>query len=574
MSTTQETREELRFTPAARARAFVRHTAGLWLGLGYLLWLLRSARTLGFSRDESFYFDAANRYASWFRLLFDKPGAALERRAIDAAWTANHEHPSLVKSAFALSHWLFYEKLHLFRDESDAWRFPGMLCAAVIVAYVYYAGKRRAGPWAGAVAAILIGAMPRVFYNAHLACFDIPVVMMWALCVGAYGKAVRTERWRDAIVFGVTFGLAMDTKHNAWMLPAVFVPHLLIVGHARFWGADPAEPGWRAKLRPFAFLKPIVAMALLGPLVFIACWPWMWHDTVARWNEYTAFHLHHVYYNMEFLHQNYDGPPSPILYLPVMVLGTVPTISLILAVLGVALTLPALVRALRSVFSASHRLHAAGERLGLDLLAMLVPLGPFFLPKTPIFGGTKHWMPAYPFAMLFAARALWFVGTQLVTLIRHRVRLPRPAVRAAIGACVIAAPLAETAHSHPFGLSSYVPVVGGTEGGATLGLNRQFWGFTTQSLDAWFRANTKPGDRIFIHDTTHGAWAQMVAEGRLPEGRSAVFAPSDSNVAIVHHELHMAEAEANIMTAYGVSAPVHVLTHDGVPIVSVYKKSK
>lgn len=565
-------------TPMVRKlRAFLRHSLGVWLGLGYLAILVKSARVLGFSRDESFYFDAANRYASWFRLLASKPSAAMERRAIDAAWSANHEHPSLVKSAFALSHWLFYEKLQWFADESTAWRFPGMLCGAIAVGYVYYAGKRRAGPWAGAIAAVLLAAMPRVFYQAHLACFDIPVVMMWALCVGAYGRALRTGRWRDALLFGLTFGLAMDTKHNAWMLPAVIVPHLLIVGHARYWRArlGPLPTTLRERLRPFAFLKPVVAMAVLGPLVFLACWPWMWHDTHARWNEYTAFHLNHVYYNMEFLHVNYAGPPSPILYLPVMVLATVPTVTLLLAALGIGSTAKALVRAVRSVFGKTHRLHAAGERLGLDLLAMLVPLGPFFLPKTPIFGGTKHWMPAYPFIALFAARGIWFVGCGVGRWLRDRfakIHVPREALLAALSASMVAAPIAETWHSHPFGLSAYVPLVGGSAGAATMGLNRQFWGFTTQSLDAWFRANTKPGDRIFIHDTTHGAWAQMVKEKRLPEGRQGVFSPSDSNVAIVHHELHMAEAEANIQTAYGVGGPAYVLTHDGVPIISVYKR--
>ena len=43
------------------------------------------------------------------------------------------------------------------------------------------------------------------------------------------------------------------------------------------------------------------------------------------------------------------------------------------------------------------------------------------------------------------------------------------AAEAGLLASVFAAPLAVTAHSHPFGLSSYVPLVGGTAGGATSG---------------------------------------------------------------------------------------------------------
>lgn len=552
-------------------------TAGVWLGLAYLIGLVVSARTLGFARDESFYFDAANRYTGWFRLLVDKPSVAMTQSSIDAAWSANHEHPSLVKMAFALSHYLFYEKLHWFQDASTAWRFPGMLSGAVAVAFVYYAGKRRAGPVPAAIAAVLLAAMPRVFYNAHLACFDIPVMAVWALCLGAYVRSVRKKTWSSAILFGVTVGLALDTKHNAWMLPAVVVPHLLVVGHARFWRTPPGvAPTLRQRIATLGFLKPLIAMATVGPAVFLALWPWMWHDTKARWAEYTAFHLHHVYYNMEFLHRNYAGPPSPIAYLPVMVLATVPAITLALGGYGAAVMVKPFARTLRGVFGRNHQLHGAGERLGLDVLAMVVPLGPFFLPTTPIFGGTKHWMPAYPFLALFVARAVFFIGNGLAAWLRDRFAsfsIPKPAVWASLAALFTAAPIAQTWHSHPFGLSTYVALVGGSAGGATLGLNRQFWGFTTQGLAPWLQANAKPGDRIFIHDTTYGAWAQMVAEHRIPPGISPVGSVHDATIAIVHHELHMAEAEASIMTVFGV-APAYVLTHDGVPIISVYRRAR
>lgn len=560
-----------------RPRKLLVQTGGIWLGLVYLLALVKSARTLGFARDESFYFDAANRYSGWFRLLAEKPAVALTQSSIDAAWSANHEHPSLVKMAFALSHYLFFEKWPLFSDASTAWRFPGMLSGAFAVGFVYYAGKRRAGAVAGAVAAVLLAAMPRVFYNAHLACFDIPVMTIWALCLGAYLRAVRKKSWGSALLFGISFGLALDTKHNAWMLPAVVVPHLLVVGHARFWRTPTdRKPTVRERIASLGFLKPLLAMATVGPAVFLALWPWMWHDTQARWNEYTAFHLHHVYYNMEFLHRNYAGPPSPIAYLPVMVAATVPTITLLLCGYGIAATAKPFAGTLRRVFRKPHRLGASGERLGLDLLAMLIPLGPFFLPATPIFGGTKHWMPAYPFMALFAARGIFFVGRGLNVWLRERfarLSIPPAVVSLLLALSFVAGPIAETWHSHPFGLSAYVPLVGGTAGGASLGLNRQFWGFTTQSLAPWLEANCKPGDRIYVHDTTYGAWAQMVAEHRLPHGLQPVGSIHEANVAIVHHELHMAEAEAGIMTVFG-GAPAYVLTQDGVPIISVYRRSR
>ena len=55
------------------------------LAAGYVVLLLRSVRDLGYARDEGFYFQASQAYANWFSLLAKSPGAALERKAVDAA---------------------------------------------------------------------------------------------------------------------------------------------------------------------------------------------------------------------------------------------------------------------------------------------------------------------------------------------------------------------------------------------------------------------------------------------------------------------------------------------------------
>ena len=76
------------------------------IALAWLALLVFTSTDLGFARDEGFYFSAARSYAQWFELLATKPSQALAPGVVDAAWSANHEHPSLVKSLFAIS-WLF-----------------------------------------------------------------------------------------------------------------------------------------------------------------------------------------------------------------------------------------------------------------------------------------------------------------------------------------------------------------------------------------------------------------------------------------------------------------------------------
>jgi hypothetical protein len=209
-------------------------------------------------------------------------------------------------------------------------------------------------------------------------------------------------------------------------------------------------------------------------------------------------------------------------------------------------------------------------------LAIAVALGPFLLPRTPIFGGTKHWITAYPFLAILAGRGFDLVWTRIETLVSKRATLDdtkRLAAQVVVVLLSFGGALAATIHSHPFGLSSYVPFAGGTAGGADLGLNRQFWGFTTQSLAPWLAENSKPGETFYFMDTAWASWVRMQEEKRLPPLRG-VGSPADAELSIVHHEQHMNEVDYNIWTEYRSSTPAYVLTHDGVPIITVYRRTR
>jgi hypothetical protein len=547
------------------------HLVGAAMGAVYLAWLVVTAKTLGFARDEGFYFRAGRQYVRWYELLFARRREAFEQGTIDSIFSYNHEHPALTKSLFGLSWEYLHEKHRIFAEASTAFRFPGMVWAAIAIWLTYLLGARAYGRKAGVIAAVLVGLMPRVFYHAHLACFDVPIMCMWTLSVYVYWRSAQEKTLGWALLAGVVYGLTLLTKHNAWFLPAVYVPHAFVTQFRPFM----------RNLALGRILLPgsLVAMLVLGPLVFYAGWPWVWNDTLARVREYVEFHLNHEYYNMEFLGQNYNGPPSPSAYMPLMILATVPTVTLALAALGSFDRLRMLVLRtlswLRSEFGKAPRGTYPRDPAETDLLfflAIAVPLALFLRPKTPIFGGTKHWLPAYPFLAVFAGRG--FVMT-LDAMKRAFSDLSARALLAAelgLGFILCLGPLAITSHSHPFGLSSYVPLVGGTAGGADLGLNRQFWGFTTQSVEPYLAQNAPRHASVFIHDTAWDAWQELQAEGRVRPDLRGVGSPSEADFSLVQHELHMNEVDYQIWIAYGTIAPAFVLTHDNVPIVSVYKR--
>ncbi|HME91871.1 MAG TPA: glycosyltransferase family 39 protein, partial [Myxococcaceae bacterium] len=198
--------------------------AALALFTGAFAVLFATQASVGFVRDESVYFAAAESYARWFQLLVRDPSSALSDGAIVRAFDFNHEHPALMKTLFGLSYLLFHEGLGLLKP-AVAFRVPAFAVAALIPALIYLLGASlydgRAGLW-GAISFLLV---PRQFFNSQLACFDVPIAAMWLLTVYLFWRAQDNPRgW---LWCGLSFGLALATKHNGWFLPFVLTPFAL-----------------------------------------------------------------------------------------------------------------------------------------------------------------------------------------------------------------------------------------------------------------------------------------------------------------------------------------------------------
>ncbi|TKC90537.1 ArnT family glycosyltransferase [Polyangium fumosum] len=534
--------------------------------------LVATVGDLGYARDEGFYFHAADSYRRWFELLFANPRAAFEPKAIDNAWRVNSEHPGLIKSLFALSNLFLQKKLHLFAMEGTSYRFPGIFLAGAGVGLVYRWGAEARGRIAGLFAAIALFCMPRFFYHAHLACFDVPVVTMFLLATYCFWKAMREGGSRWPIAAGLAFGLALDTKHNAWFLPILAVTFVaLCLVRDRLTGGDVKETARRA-------LATLGAMAVLGPLVMYALWPWIWRDTFARLGAYASFHLNHEYYNMEFLGRTYWTPPMPRLYAPVMTAATVPAVTLALFALGLGVRARARIQALLRARAGKIARREGGETDLLWLMAIGISYGAWVLPKTPIFGGTKHWMQAYPFLALFAGAGVsWLVSVLRGELRRLKgANLRRfargPAAAMALFVVLLAAPIAETAGSHPWGLSNYTPLVGGAKGAATLGLNRTFWGYTTGAVVEYLNHEVPKGGTVYVHDTAWPSWEMLQKDGRLRKDIRGVGAVHEADFALYHHEPHMLGQEYQAWVAYGTVQPAHVAGLHGTPVIWIYRR--
>lgn len=544
------------------------HLFGLVLAVVYIAMLMATANDYAMTRDESFYVSAAEQYGRWFEALASDPADALTRETVDQFWVHNHEHPSLAKSFFAWSN-LAQEKWQIFDSATKAHRFPGMVSAGLLLWLVFIFGARVYGRPAGVFAAVALAAMPRFFYHSHLNCFDVPIVLMITWTVYCYWRSLENPWW--AIWFGIAFGLSLETKHNTWILPGILLIHWAFV-------VSRERRRRRAGRAPRASLVPhwLIAMLLIAPLLFVALWPWMWFETFERIGRYIGFHINHEHYVYQYFGTSYWQPPFPVALPFVLTWYTVPAITVLLALAGIATRARALLPpGLEARWWPQGQLEA--DSRATDVLffgALLAPMVVIAMPSSPIFGGTKHWFTAYPYLALFAGvgfRRLSQVTRGLLPPAQRVLGRAAPVVLA--GICLAPAVI-ETAHSHPHGLTHYAFAAGGVPGAADDGMNRQFWGYTHGALADWFRETMPDGGSVYLCDATWVSWHMAQRDGLIPQNVRAVGDLTQADYAMVHHEEHFAEVDFQAWMAFGSVAPVEVLTYDGVPLVSVYENPR
>jgi 4-amino-4-deoxy-L-arabinose transferase-like glycosyltransferase len=524
------------------------------LAAGYFALLFASAHSLGYTRDEGFYTYAARTLEVWFDRVADTGSAAFSRSSIDFFWNPIHEHPGLMKFLFAASHRFLDERFALIAEAGTAYRLPGMLMAATAVAVIYLWGREAVGRTEGIIAALLFAWMPRVFFHGHLACLDVAVTTMWLLTSYVYVRALRDNGVGTIIAAGVLYGFFLDTKHNAWLFPFALAAHLLAL---RLFEKIRGLPRTGARV-PWALLSVLG----IGPVVLWLIWPWLWFDTAERLRAWFEFHLQHDYYNMEFLGRTYFKPPMPALYAPVMTLATVPAVTLVLFALGAV----EIGRALARGLDAERFMHDA-----LWVVGLLVSYAPWLSRSTPIFGGTKHWLPAYPFLCLIAGRGFSLLRARCSELWAERRLNPRALTPVLALAC-LAGPCVMTLHSHPWALSFYTPLAGGAPGAASLGLNRTFWGYTTGALATELNERAPPDAAVYLHDTAVPSWQLFREDGRVRSDLVGTLALAGSSLALYQHEPHMRRVEFETWVVYGTVAPIAIGSYDGVPVVWLYQR--
>jgi 4-amino-4-deoxy-L-arabinose transferase-like glycosyltransferase len=593
----------------------------LFTGAFIALWA--TERAVGYPRDESYYFLAGGNHGSWFELLFTRPREALTDAAITRWFDYNREHPGLMKNLFGLSHLVFHQKLG-WVGSAVGYRLPAFAVAALIAPLSFRLGAGVYSRAAGLFAAIAFFLVPRQFFNAHLAAFDVPVAAFWLLSVYAFWRAASRRGWW--LWCGVSFGLALCTKHNTFFLPLILIPFAvglavlrsaglprvralagvflgiwvgaallygvmaLVLGpqflprftllspHTFLFGATAVGSGFvlrrihQAHVETFRPLASLWAMAVVGPPVLYALWPLLWHhpvDRVAWWLNFHATHNHYAWFYLGVLQRE---PPFPLAYVVVKTALTVPTSLFVPMVLGVFTVVG------RAVAAATGRLRGAVEAVtwadGLVLGNAILSVAVISHPHVPIFGGVKHWFPSMPFLSILGGMVVAGSARWLQRRLGERLRMPAAVPFALLCGLLFVPALVASVRIHPYGTSYYSEVAGGVPGAASLGMQRQFWSNNVTGVLPWINEHAPRNARVWLHEVTGLAFRDYQRNGLLRADLRAAGGPGDSDIAAYQYHQEFREHEFNIWDAYGTTRPVTGLYVDETPQVIVYQRGR
>jgi hypothetical protein len=181
-----------------------------------------------------------------------------------------------------------------------------------------------------------------------------------------------------------------------------------------------------------------------------------------------------------------------------------------------------------------------------------------------------------PYLAVAAAVGLTVLGRALgAAVAAARPRLGR-ALPVALAAWVCVPAVVETRRSHPDGLSHYNLLAGGFAGGASLGMNRQFWAYSVLPMLPWVDSNVPDNRSMYWHDVLSDALVMYKRDRRLSlgVGDTGFGQPGiqRSTMGLLVYEKHWAMYEGWIWDEYGTTQPVLVREREGVPLVTAYAR--
>lgn len=392
----------------------------------------------------------------------------------------NPDHPPLGRfwlgTWHALAQWIAPANVEgPFVTVSARWGSAAAFACTIFMVGVF--ADRRFGGSNGLVAAISLLLMPRLFAHAHLAALESITNLVWTASLlsvaywwtrGSESEKPRAISNRTAVLTGVVLGLALLTKIQAIILPP-------LVACWAVWH-------WRAKA-----IRPLCIWATTGFAVFCLGWPYLWFDFVPRITEYFASTSDRAAVNVWYMGQQLDDRAAPWHYPWVMFCATIPIGLLACGVAGMVKQRSDLWRS---------------PAIGLVFGAVIAPLILFSIPGVAVYDGTRLFLVSFPAFCIFVGIGFRSLTDWLAKRTKHAN---------VIAYAVLAAQAVGLVWLHPFQLSYYNGLVGGTAGAVRLGFEPTYWGDSINS-ELIEQLPDETGAEILVAPQLHQFQAEFLAQ--------------------------------------------------------------
>lgn len=402
----------------------------------------------GLSWDEPGYFYASDLHIQWMtdfgkNLLKGQAGSSLQDDAIKAAWRWNPyhvPHPPLSRILSGFTKAIFSQVI----DKFIAYRLAPALFFALLVTVMYLWMAEIFDRLTALFSALTLVLIPNLFGFAHLAVTDMPLAAMWFLTAYCFWKGLQDWRW--SVVLGVSWGLALTTKFPALLIP---IP-LLLCGQLYY-------------RRSYA--DNLFSMVFLSPLVMILSQPYLWHQTFLRILEFLYEGLSRGYraetnFAIFLFGRSYFTSELPWYYPFFITAVTTPEPILALSLIGIGSM--AYLKLQRPVMS-------------LWLLNAVLILFMGLLPGAVLHDGVRQLLPALPFLAGLVGGGFFVLMRYAVEWAQKRtvlqkVKRLRIKLIGALSLLILLPPALDLLVHHPYELSYYNRLVGGTRGAYERGL--------------------------------------------------------------------------------------------------------
>lgn len=548
-------------------------TMTLWFGA--FLWVVMTANDFGVGYDEPIYGGYTLKYLAWLDYLVRcwSQGQWLEPfrfEVIDLYWKAKDMHPAIPKLVAAVGYAMM---LPLMGDEFASMRAGTAFLFGAMLAAIYWFGRSQIGRAGALFSAFAVAFMPRLFGDAHFLTMDMPVTATTFIGTVLLLRALERPNWKWVTVALIAVGMAFASKANGFLIIPAAICFILASGEWRM------ANGQQSNFRHFVILSlrrlVIVAIVAVGAMAFLfATWLWLWIDPINRFHEYITFHAKHFGVHTYYLGRLWDFAPWH--YPFVMTLVTVPTVTLLFAIVGLGLTL--------------QRWRTSPPLAQIALISYFVHIAPFLLPTTPVYNGVRLFEPAFPFVGILAGYAFGLLAQWLLRWLKERasqwISQPRLVI-VALGIGALAPSAYGTLASHPFELSYYNAVVGGVQGAVhRWGFEGTYWGVNLLNVIP-FLNRLPEGTKVLVIPHPLHAYLPVFYQ-RAGALRTDLEFPYDPDYNIknllgcdfvvfqcsqTEWELLPEKFRKMVWKLWREATPTYAVTYNGVIIVGIYDKA-